>query len=61
MPTYEFECPKCHKREWRVQTGYEPVTPRCEDCGPYMVQVFSPPAVHYSGSGWAKKDRKSAK
>ena len=33
---------------------------RCAYCGGRMRQVFSPPAVHFKGSGWAKKERAAA-
>lgn len=28
----------------------------CEACGGAMKKVLSPPAIHFKGSGWAKKD-----
>ena len=56
MPIYEFKCPTCGKTEERMQSGYEPVVPRCE-CGPWMILQLTPSAVVYKGKGWAKRDR----
>jgi len=56
MPLYEFKCPTCGRIEERLQSGYEPVTPRCE-CGPWMILQLTQSAVVYKGKGWAKRDR----
>jgi predicted nucleic acid-binding Zn ribbon protein len=58
MPLYQFECVVCHKVEERLQVGYEPVVPRCLECGPWMQLVIAPSTVIYQGDGWAKKDRR---
>jgi putative FmdB family regulatory protein len=56
MPLYEFKCPACGRIEERLQSGFEPVTPRCE-CGPWMILQLTPSAVVFKGKGWAKRDR----
>lgn len=61
MPTYEFECGTCKRREERTQVGFEPVVPRCEACGVFMRIVITPAAVNFKGAGWAKKDRKEGR
>ena len=32
----------------------------CEACGGSMGKVPSPPAIHFKGSGWAKKDAQAS-
>jgi putative FmdB family regulatory protein len=56
MPIYVFTCPTCGKIKERLQSGFEPVVPRCE-CGPWMILQLTPSAVVYKGKGWAKRDR----
>ena len=56
VPLYEFKCPTCGRIEERLQSGFEPVVPRCE-CGPWMILQLTPSAVVYKGKGWAKRDR----
>jgi len=56
MPIYEFKCPTCGKVEERLQSGYEPVVPRCA-CGPWMILQVTPSAIVFKGKGWAKRDR----
>ena len=60
VPLYSFRCPSCGRIEERLQSGYEPVTPRCE-CGPWMILQLTPSAVIYKGKGWAKRDRDTIK
>lgn len=33
----------------------------CAECGGTMRKALSPPAIHFKGSGWAKKDAASAR
>ena len=56
MPLYSFKCPRCGRIEERLQSGFEPVTPRCE-CGPWMILQLTPSAIVFKGKGWAKRDR----
>lgn len=61
MPIYEFECATCKALYVRHQTGYEPIAPRCEKCGPWMKLRITPASIAYKGDGWAKKERREEK
>lgn len=62
MPIYDYLCANCrHLTE--VIHGINDAGPRfCPSCGTEgsMKKVLSTPAVHFKGSGWAKKDRSSS-
>ena len=60
VPLYSFRCPTCGRIEERLQSGYEPVTPRCE-CGPWMILQLVATPVHFKGKGFAKRDRDTIK
>lgn len=60
-PVYVFECATCKATEERMQTGFTPVHPRCEKCGPYMQLQVTAASVIYQGSGWAKKEKEAKK
>jgi putative FmdB family regulatory protein len=56
MPLYDYRCTECG-REVEVMHGIHGSGPeRCEACGGAMRKALSPPAIHFKGSGWAKKD-----
>ena len=56
MPLYDYRCRACG-REIEVMHGIDARGPEaCEACGGAMTKVLSPPAIHFKGSGWAKKD-----
>ncbi len=59
MPIYDYTCAACgHLTE--VIHGMREGGPRfCPSCGAEgtMRKGFAAPAVHFKGSGWAKKDR----
>ena len=59
MPIYDYGCSACgHVVE--VIHGINEAGPRfCPACGKEgtMRKAFATPAVHFKGSGWAKKDR----
>ena len=61
MPIYDYLCSNCrHLTE--VIHGINDSGPRfCPSCGAEgtMKKALSTPAVHFKGSGWAKKDRSS--
>jgi putative FmdB family regulatory protein len=62
MPIYDYVCQSCGERV-EVFHGLHAAGPeRCERCGKGpMRKVLAPPAVHFKGSGWAKKDRAASR
>ncbi|MEO8469826.1 MAG: zinc ribbon domain-containing protein [Chloroflexota bacterium] len=59
MPIYDYSCTAC-RHLVEVIHGINEAGPRfCPNCGEEgtMRKGFSTPAVHFKGSGWAKKDR----
>ena len=62
MPIYDYVCSNCSTRTEFIH-GIDAPAPRfCPTCGAEdtLRKVFVPPAVHFKGSGWAKKDRSTA-
>jgi len=59
MPIYDYACTVCGRVVEVVHgiNGQGPTS--CETCGGSMKKLMSSPAVHFKGSGWAKKDRRS--
>ncbi len=59
MPIYDYRCDACgHRIE--VVHGVHGHGPKvCPSCGTEgrMRKLIAAPAVHFKGSGWAKKDR----
>ncbi len=56
MPLYDYRCTEC-EREIEVMHGISDSGPEsCQHCGGAMRKALSPPAIHFKGSGWAKKD-----
>lgn len=56
MPLYDYRCTACD-REVEVMHGINDSGPEtCEHCGGTMRKALSSPAIHFKGSGWAKKD-----
>ncbi len=60
MPTYDYVCSACGHRLEVVHGihGHGPAS--CAVCGGPMRKALNVPAVHFKGSGWAKKDRRAA-
>ena len=60
MPLYDYRCTECGT-EIEVRHGIEASGPAaCKVCGGGMRKLVSTPAIHFKGSGWAKKDAQSA-
>lgn len=61
MPIYDYVCSSC-KHRVEVIHGINAAGPQvCPNCGKEgtMRRAFATPAIHFKGSGWAKKDRSS--
>ena len=62
MPIYDYICASCKERT-EVIHGIDAPGPRfCPACGAEgtLRKALTTPAVHFKGSGWAKKDRSSS-
>jgi putative FmdB family regulatory protein len=60
MPTYDYECAACGRRFEVVHGVHTDGPTECPLCGKGPVRkVITAANVHYKGSGWAKKERRS--
>lgn len=61
MPTFDFRCRTCdHTFEFTRPFGSD-AKPTCPACDSQKTEkLFSPPAVHFKGSGWYKTDARAA-
>lgn len=59
MPIYDYLCTECDHRADILHGINDPGPNFCPSCGREgtMRKQFSTPAIHFKGSGWAKKDR----
>ena len=62
MPIYDYVCHHCGHR-FEVIHGLHDEGPKsCPVCHSNQVRkAFAPPAIHFKGSGWAKKDRSATR
>jgi putative FmdB family regulatory protein len=60
MPIYEYDCSACGRRIEVMHSVHGTGPATCEACGGAMKKALSVPAIHFKGSGWAKKDAKSS-
>jgi putative FmdB family regulatory protein len=59
MPIYDYLCTSCDHRADILHGINDPGPRFCLSCGEEgtMRKQFAAPAIHFKGSGWAKKDR----
>ena len=58
MPLYDYQCAACGRRFEAVHGIHAEGPSSCPLCsGGPVSKAFAPPAIHFKGSGWAKKDR----
>jgi putative FmdB family regulatory protein len=62
MPIYEYRCSACGHRTDILHGVHDPGPVFCPECGAErtMRKAVVAPAVHFKGSGWAKKERRSS-
>ena len=60
MPTYDYICTACGY-EIEVIHSVHGEGPACPKCGARMRKAISALAVHFKGTGWARKDRSSGR
>jgi putative FmdB family regulatory protein len=61
MPVYDYDCEACGRRFELVHGVHAEPPMVCPLCGGGPIRkAISAPAIHYKGSGWAKKERRTA-
>ena len=62
MPAYDYTCARCGHLTEVIHGIHDSGPAVCPSCGAVgtMRKGFSAPAVHFKGSGWAKKDRSAS-
>lgn len=60
MPLYDYVCAACGRRFEVIHGVHGDPPTSCPLCGKGPVRkAITAPAVHYKGSGWAKKERRT--
>jgi putative FmdB family regulatory protein len=60
MPLYDYDCAACGRRFEVIHGVHVEGPTSCPLCGSGPVRkAFAAPAVHFKGSGWAKKERRA--
>ncbi len=59
MPIYDYTCSACRHTVEVVHSIHDDGPRFCPSCGAdgTMRKAIAKPAIHFKGSGWAKKDR----
>jgi putative FmdB family regulatory protein len=61
LPLYDYDCAACGRRFEVIHGVHADPPASCPLCGSGPVKkAISAPTVHYKGSGWAKRDRRTA-
>ena len=61
MPAYDYDCAACGRRFEVIHGVHADRPTSCPSCGKGPIRkAISAPAVHYRGSGWAKKERRTS-
>jgi putative FmdB family regulatory protein len=60
MPLYDYDCLECGRRIEVVHGVHAPGPTHCPNCGGGpLKKAIAAPAVHFKGSGGAKKERRA--
>ena len=60
MPLYDYDCAACGRRFEVIHGVHADGPTTCPLCGSGPVRkAIAAPAVHFKGSGWAKKERRA--
>jgi putative FmdB family regulatory protein len=60
MPAYDYDCAACGRRFEVIHGVHADPPTTCPLCGKGPIRkAISAAAVHYKGSGWAKKERRA--
>jgi putative FmdB family regulatory protein len=60
VPIYDYDCAECGRRIEVVHGVQAPGPTHCPNCGGGpLKKAIAAPAVHFKGSGWAKRDRRT--
>jgi putative FmdB family regulatory protein len=61
VPLYDYDCTECGRRVEVIHGVHSPGPTHCPNCGGGPLRkAITAPAVHFKGSGWAKKERHAA-
>ena len=61
MPLYDYDCANCGQRFEVLRSVHADEPTECPLCGGGPIKkAFATPAIHFKGSGWAKKERHAA-
>jgi putative FmdB family regulatory protein len=62
MARYDYTCAACGRRFEVVHGIHEEGPNACPLCGSGPIRkAFAAPAIHFKGSGWAKKERRATR
>jgi putative FmdB family regulatory protein len=61
VPRYDYDCAACGTRFEAVHGVHADPPTACPSCGGGPIKkAFAPPTIHFKGSGWAKKERRTS-